>query len=226
MWTQGPFTNRRPGVGALAFHDGGDFAQTVGPAVHTDDSFVVAAHVRLDDLGAHAVAVSQDATQRSGFKLGYLPASRCPTTDGPGCWAFTMATSDGGSLVEARSEFKVQADKWMYLVGSFDRQEKRATLTVCDPFPTLSDRRKLEVVSTEFGASPWFAAGALQVGRGMHGGVHNDPWTGAVDNVRIWDGQVLDVDNAKVTRLCDGAEMYVPSPGDDDVNDPTATAAG
>jgi len=225
MWGAGP-TTAEPGSKALVLGGADDFAQTLGPVVHTDKSFVVAAHVRLDQLNEHAVAVSQDATQRSGFKLGYMPGSRCPTVDGPGCWTFTMPRSDGGTLVEARSEFKVAANKWMYLVGSFDAVAKTATLSVCDPSPSILNPAKVEKVSTGFDANPWFAKGALQVGRGMHGGVHNDPWVGAVDNVRVWDGQLLDTAGAKILRLCDGAPMYSSTPDVPDTNDPTVDTAG
>ncbi len=219
MWTTGPFLDKRPDDSALLFDDASDTAATLGPVVRTDGSYVVGVHVRLDELGSHAVAVSQDATQRSGFKLGYMPASRCPSVDGDGCWAFSVPSSDGGALIEARSEFQVVAGKWVYLVGAYDGQKKTATVTVCNPKPSLAEPERMQSSTVAF-TTPWFAAGPLQVGRGMHNGVHNDPWRGAIDNLRVWDGEVLDADGTKIWKVCTGAPMYSAVPGGDE-NDPT-----
>ncbi|WP_308010048.1 LamG domain-containing protein [Isoptericola luteus] len=225
MWTDGPFLDRLPGNSALLFDDAADTAATLGPVVRTDDSFVVSAHVRLDSLGSYAAALSQDGVESNGFWLGYAPPNRCATSTGDGCWIFSMRPEDGASGPIATSELAVVEGKWVYLVGSYDKVAGQMKLTVCDPLPVDDDPfdgvdpDPVESATAALGSS-WFADGPLQVGRVKSSGKYTSPWRGAVDNVRVYDGQLLDADDAKIWRVCTGAPMFSTVPGGD-LNDPT-----
>lgn len=225
MWIDGPFVDKLPGNHALQFDDASDTAQTQGPVVHTDGSFVVSAHVRLDSFGDYAAAVSQNAPESNGFWLGYSPDRRCATDAGNGCWTFAMRPADGEYGTIVTTDFQVTEDKWMYLVGSYDATADEMKLVVCDPDPIDDDPfdgEEPEAIRSASGpfTTPWFAKGPLQLGRAHYSGTYRDLWRGAVDNVRVYDGQLLDAENVKVHRVCTGAPMYSTVPGGD-INDPT-----
>ncbi|MFB9627401.1 LamG-like jellyroll fold domain-containing protein [Nonomuraea helvata] len=142
-----------------------------GPAVRTDQSFAVAAWVRLDraDDDWYA-AVSQDGSQVSGFFLQYGGGTRK--------WEFTMAQTDGDDPTFDRvtADAPVRPGVWTHLAGSYDAADGRMRIYVNG-----------ELGGTLQHTGTWNAAGPLAVGRGKFGGQPDDRWPGAVDDVRVYD---------------------------------------
>lgn len=202
----------RDNDGALDFDGAGDYAETNGPVLDTKKSFAVSAFVRLNetavDKGKYYAAIAQDGLYQAGFRLMYQPS--CTETGGDvgrGCWIFSMPNTDTATTTSTtvRSKTKVVGDEWVHLVGEHDAFEKKLRLWVC-PVGTPEDPAAgLPVMSEQDRpATPWQAAGNFAVGRGFYNDAMNDWWPGQIDNVRLFQGEV--VAEAKIRRMCQGAE--------------------
>ncbi|WP_460709141.1 LamG-like jellyroll fold domain-containing protein, partial [Myceligenerans halotolerans] len=210
-WGPGPHElfGSRDGDHALVVDGIDGRAFTDAPVVQTDKSFVVTAHVQLDpdvNLNARQVALSHSASQVSPFKLGRRPCTELPAT---GCWHFTVYENDVSSptLHRATSEVAPDPGEWAHLTGAYNATTGEVAIWVCE-VGTPQDPQPGEPVKNV--AAPWssphvFASTKpLVVGRAMFNGAHNDWWHGSIDNVRVFDGQI--VAEAKIRRLCQGAE--------------------
>lgn len=223
-WVDGPHElfGSRTGDWALEFDGVSDEAVTA-PIVDTTASFVVSAFVRLDasKVGAGTfVAVSQEGVRGTGFTLAHLPS--CATHDGA-CWSFGMRDDDAaGGNTRVISEVPVTGDEWVHLVGAHDATKKTMTLWVCEA-GTPEDPRTGEPVKNTATrtATPWPANGAFAVGRGFGASGGTNWWPGHIDNVRVFSGQI--VSEAKIRRMCQGAEAQDFSTGLDAL-DPTTTS--
>lgn len=148
--------------------------------VRTDQSFSVAAWVKLDREGDRFTAVSQDGDHNSGFALRYSPA-----TDK---WAFDMPDTDTGQAPETSvtSEASAQTGEWTHLAGVYDH---------------TAQQMRLYVNGTEAGSankvSCWNAGGGFQIGRGKTGGY----FPGTVEGVRAY---AKALSSTEVTALVEG----------------------
>ena len=207
-WPAGPLSlfNARPDGSpdsALSFNGLNDVAVTDGPVLDVRKSFAVSAFVRLDDASASGVAVSQDGLRTSGFTLGY----RTACSGSAGCWDFAMRSADADAPVVTRASSRraVVTDEWVHLIGEYDQPEAAMRLWVC-PVGTPAEPATGEPddpVQVGF-ASRWQAGGGFVLGRGLHAGTSRDWWQGAVDNVRVFSGEI--VATSKIRRMCQGAE--------------------
>jgi hypothetical protein len=162
--------------------NGTSTAEHAEPVVRTDQSFSVAAWVKLDDRNTWRTAVSQAGGQIPGFQLGYRVTSDR--------WAFNMATQDapGGPMVEARSLAPPVAGQWYHLVGVYDRTANRLWLyvngvldgTVAGP------------------ATPWRAAGPLIVGSAGTATSRTNRMVGTVSTVKTWRGALTAAQAAEI----------------------------
>ncbi len=225
-WTDGPHAlfDSREDDGALQFDGINDFAQSTAPVVNTTDSFAVSTHVLLDPSGMSGTQVrtvlSQDGASVSGFRLEYRPS--CPGTSG-GCWAFAMADNpSGNSETVVHSTRPVIGGEWTHLVGAYNATTDELSLWVCEvgtpQDPAIGEPIKTTVSRT---VMPWPTTAGLQLGRSLAGGTHTSYWDGSIDNVRVFDGQVLS--EAKIRRLCQGAEATDFVQGDNAFDPTTAT---
>jgi len=102
--------------GAVTLDGSDDTVTTHQPTVRTDQSFSVAAWVRLDRVDQNYYAVlSQDGAHSSGFNLEYQGANRR--------WAFVMPHADEAQpsgYDTARSTSSPIAGEWTHLVASYD----------------------------------------------------------------------------------------------------------
>ncbi|MBE1875987.1 LamG domain-containing protein [Myceligenerans pegani] len=195
-------------------------AWTDAPVIDTTGSFVVSAHVRLDEDTSPTgwyTAISQDGTQYNGFRLGYNPRY-CPDVDP--CWGFGVNRElDASSIVHARSTVPAKIGEWVHLLGEYDKPAGKVRLYVCEvgtpEEPAVAEPRLYD--ADYVGDLPQ-AAGKFAIGRGLSGGAFTHYWNGQIDNVRIFRGEVLAA--AKIRRLCQGAEANQMAGGVDDV-DPT-----
>jgi hypothetical protein len=207
-WSTGPLSlfHARPDGSpdsALSFNGDNDLAATEGPVLDTRKSFAVSTFVRLDDASSSGVAVSQDGVRSSGFTLGY----RTACSGGAGCWDFAMYGKDVDAPVVTRASSSrgVVTGEWVHLIGEYDRPEAAMRLWVCPvgtPTKPASGEPD-EPVQVAF-TSGWQAGGGFVLGRGFSAGAPRDWWQGAVDNVRVFSGEI--VATSKIRRMCQGAE--------------------
>jgi hypothetical protein len=209
-WVAGPHElfGSRDGDHAVALDGVDDRLATTTGVIKTNSSFVVSAHVWVDPSATrdlHA-ALSQDGTTTSPFQLGTFPCSQHAT--GVGCFNFHVAGTDSGTatVYRAMSTTPVVTGQWVHLTGAFDAGTKKASLWVCeigtpqDPKP--ADPQRFDQPGT--GAVSFASTKPFVVGRGLVRGEPDKFWQGRIDNVRVFDDQL--VAENKVRRLCQGAD--------------------
>lgn len=222
-WVDGPHAlfDSREGDTALAFNGTSQYAATTAQVVDTTGSFVVSAFVNLSTTHGTGpfTALSQDGATQSGFQLGYAPAASCPVTTA-GCWAFSMPDSaTGATSTSVFSTAPVIAGEWALLVGEHNATTNTMRLWVCE-IGTPDDPSTGEPVRSEAtrSGSEWAAGGVFAVGRGKTTFANANLWPGAIDNVRVFSGDVMA--ESKIRRMCQGAEA-VDFGGDPAELDPT-----
>ncbi len=153
---------------------------TAPNTVRTDASFSVSAWVKPQPTRAGQVMAiaSQDGAQNSsGFYLQYRDNK----------WAMLMvhngtATNPPGTLALASAP--AQVDRWSHVTGVYDRSAKVIRLYV------NGVRVAEQALPADF--VPWNATGPLVVGRQKCGADSCDPWSGGVDEVKVYDRAMTD----------------------------------
>jgi hypothetical protein len=157
---------------------------TADPALRTDQSFTVAAWVRLNvDTGPFG-AVSQDGATVGGFFLGFrhTPQAR---------WEFMMPPADATGSAAARAfGGPVELGAWTHLAGVHDAAAGRITLYV----------NGAPVAWAAAGAA-WPATGPLAIGRYKWATGPVDFWPGDVDDVRVYQGALPATEIAQLAEL-------------------------
>lgn len=175
-WTSGPTD---PGAITL---DGSTGAFTApGPVVLTDQSFTVAAWVRLTDASRFRTAVCQQGSSTCAFFLQY------DQTDNR--WSFSLTTPDQNNPTSTRalSPSPPQLGTWTFLTGVYDAGAQVIKLYVNG-----------QLVATTSAPPLWNATGVLSVGQARYNGSLTDPWAGDIDNVSVYLGALSD---AQVVNL-------------------------
>ncbi|MFI2102918.1 DNRLRE domain-containing protein [Isoptericola sp. NPDC019693] len=216
--------------GALHFPaTGTGVARAAAAAVDGSESFTVTAVLNADDVSHSSAAVSQEPTPGattadgnvySSFHLGLSASADCPTEDVAPCWAFwhVLSEDDGPDNAIARSVIPAVAGQWVRVVGVYRFQDgakagdgKNSTLQVfacsLDAWPEDPQAStQVKIADTDPDWKPWTAAGPLRLGSGIdHNGNPKWPFEGAIDEVRVYKGQVIDA--ADMTRLCSEAPI-------------------
>jgi RHS repeat-associated protein len=147
---------------------------TAGPVVDTTGSFTVSAWVNPSAATAWAAAVSQDASQDSGFQLQYDA-----TTGG---WAFGRKNQDIGSQngggpvsIRAVSSGDATLGSWQYLTATYDAAAGLMTLYVNGT-----------AQGTATDSTPYASAGPLVIGRGQYSGTPTDYFSGSISDVQAY----------------------------------------
>lgn len=153
---------------------------TTQPVVRTDQSFSVAAWVKLDRKGEWFNAVSQDGSRNSGFLLHY--------SHWLDRWVFNLPGEQTGESFVA-STAPVETGVWTRLIGVYDAAAKEAKLYVNGVFQGATPRR-----------SVWPATGGLQVGRGKLDGSPSGYFPGAVDDVVVYDRVLVAEDISELSN--------------------------
>jgi len=148
------------------------------PAARTDQSFMVAAQVRLDAAAATGTgtitAVSQDGPLSSGFTLGYDRATKG--------WTFAVSKADAASpgrvgVDSSVSGVRASTGVWTHLLGFYDAATGEVKLFVdAEPAATANGRTTANV------------DGRLVLGRDKRNGQAAGFLAGAVDDVHVWSG--------------------------------------
>jgi hypothetical protein len=198
------------GTGML-LDDGNGYAVSAGEVAHTDQSFTVTGWVRIDasELPAHTItAISQPATQVSGFYLGYRIVGTTPV------WSFSMPGADSTSSagwVDATSPALTTAvlGHWVQLTGMFNAATDTMQLYV---------NGQLQATKTR-SAAPWDSPSSyLMIGGdlwGPSGGTSavTDEWIGAIDEVRLYAGIVPQALGNWQFESCTGSPVACPDSG-------------
>ncbi|WP_328647453.1 LamG domain-containing protein [Amycolatopsis sp. NBC_00348] len=163
-WSAGQTNSPDPADLAVQLNGTGAHISTP-TAVHTDQSFSVAAWARADKTGAPATILSQDGTKVSGFAL-QATADR---------WAFTAMPSDGTAAGDQALGGTVQAGVWTHLAGVYSKDRKQLDLYVNGVLAGSAAH------TTAFDAT-----GGFQIGRGKRAGANADFFAGAVDDVSVY----------------------------------------
>lgn len=187
VWTNGPAAG-----GAVAFDGVTQWLASTEPVLRTDQSFSVAAWVRLDRdrLGnqvrfppdVYAVtAVSQSGPTHSSF---YLGARLIEERDIH--WCFTLSPEDGVSIEWQHAASSAPVDDtalntWVMLIGVSDVDSRTTHMYV----PSIGDDATVHLPDAW---SYWHADGALQVGQGLFQSKPADLWPGAIGAVWAFSG--------------------------------------
>ena len=150
--------------------------------------------MRLDTLGAHGTAVSQDGSGASAFAVGY-DTTGC--ADGvPACWTF--ATSGDGTSV-TRSAGAAKVGSWVHLTGTYDAAGSTIALYVCEIGTAAAPGNLVPVTGGPVGGhrSGAVVAGPFRLGQGFAGSA---PFAGAVSSVTVTEGVVASI--TSVRRAC------------------------
>jgi len=172
----------------------GGYMQTPDATVDTRSGFTVSAWVKLDDTAAGYRIVSQDGPQGSA---GYYLESLSGTAPR---WSFSIPQSHDPSPAIARavSDAAPSVGVWTHLVGVFCNDV--SCLLSDDPLHGVGGRVYLYVndvlqATSAADSSPWWATGAMQIGRGSLRTSGTDPipnytnlLNGAVDDVSVYWG--------------------------------------
>jgi hypothetical protein len=184
---------------------------TDGPVVRTDESFSVAAWVRLDSaaLGGElalrpdwyaVTAVSQDGGPQSPFYLGARLIDH-PLKSGTNYtlrWNFTVAppandvTGVDWAHAYAQQVIDVsELDQWVLLVGVYDFEGRSAYLYA----PDTKDTGRVRLPEHW---PAWRAEGGLQLGRARFRDEVADQWPGSVGQSRVYSGRLSAADAASL----------------------------
>jgi hypothetical protein len=179
----------------LALDGANDTASTSAAVVRTDQSFTVAAWVKLSGVDGTYTLASQDGVNDAGFALQWVPAPSWQFQFG-GFWRFRIdrdsAASEETSLVDFAPHTN-PVDGWTHLTASYDTFTHLITLRVRDSVSTGDETgvRRLLV---------WNAAGPLQIGRERSGlgadgsPVYGNYMFGVVDEVNVYQGVPAEAD--------------------------------
>lgn len=186
------FTTGGHSGGGLSL-DGTGYASTAGPVVRTDQSFTVAAWVKLscgeEACSQHPFTIaSQDGTNVSGFTLQYRP-------DNGGEWVFSMPADDTpqgtGAVAEATLRASDAGGSWVHVAGGYNGFTHQLRLRVADSAGVRGARVTFDP------AVPWRAGGALQIGRDQTTDdsgavVYGDQLLGVIDDLNVYGGVLPD----------------------------------
>ncbi|WBB46909.1 LamG domain-containing protein [Verrucosispora sp. WMMA2044] len=167
--------------------DGTQCGRSTGAVLRTDESFTVAAWVKLSTVGVgNQTILGQDGNRVSGWYLGTRYSGGVPY------WALMMKPADDENSPSqfTRSTSAINADvgRWTHVTGVYDATAQRMSLYV-NGTPAASVTRT---------GSPWRASGPLTVGCALYAGASGDYVTGAVSGVRAWRGVLSAAEVAEV----------------------------
>ncbi|MBO3733830.1 LamG domain-containing protein [Glycomyces niveus] len=182
--------------------EGQGWAETAGPVITTDESFTVAAWVRLDDTDGYRTIVSQTGTTYGAFNLSYNPNA--------GRFQLSMPQSDSENTkwTRALANSSPVVGKWYHLAAQVDLGAGTIRLYVDG---VLQDQVGQLV------DSPWQANGPLTIGAAEQFGTMVNQMVGGIDEVVAFSGVL---DEQAIKTLAEDNPGPEPT-GDPECTDPT-----
>ncbi|GAB1644301.1 LamG-like jellyroll fold domain-containing protein [Krasilnikovia sp. MM14-A1259] len=147
------------------------------PVMRTDQSFTISVWAMLDTLdGGGRTVIAQTGAHESAFWLKYFP--------GNGKWQFITSAQDDPNtqMWGVDSKSAAQAGRWTHLTGVYDAGRHQLRLYVNG---TLENTSNLPF-------TPMTASGPLLVGQTMWHSERMDQWSGAIDDVTVFQGAMTD----------------------------------
>lgn len=166
---------------AVSFTGNGEV--TTGAVARTDQNYTVSAWVKLPagcSTSCRQVAVSQDGDHNSKFRLGFVKDRQ-----NLGNWYFEMPEQDLPNTIITKAAVSAELadyDKWVHLVGVYNRAAKQLLLYV-------NGNRMGEGTLN----AAWEAKHGIAIGRARLADDDAQWWKGSVDDVRFYTG-ALDLD--------------------------------
>ncbi|WP_162795724.1 LamG-like jellyroll fold domain-containing protein [Nonomuraea lactucae] len=176
--------DRKGTPSAAGSFDGSGDIHTAGSALHTDQSYTVAAWVRITDLSLYErTVVAQEGNQVSAFYLGLRQDNNTPQ------WSIQMRPSDETVCCpSAAVAGPVKQGVWQHLAGVYDAGAGKLRLYV--------DGVKVKEVTAP---TPWKATGPIAIGFGKWA-TGGDRWHGGLDDVRVYAGVLPDSEILTLSR--------------------------
>ncbi|MDH6579854.1 LamG domain-containing protein [Kitasatospora sp. MAP5-34] len=170
--------------------NGVDNYMTVPVTLPTDQSFSVSAWVQLSKTGQSSTVVSEDSSRVSGF---YLKVN----ADGKPVFAMLHGDDEKAAWDTAAGSTAVAVATptnydWTHLTGVFDAAAGQVKLYVNG-----------NLAATAPHTATWQATGQVQVGRDIWAGQPGSYFPGRMDEVRIWQRALPDLDAAGVAIPAD-----------------------
>lgn len=170
---------------ALAF-TGAGWAQTGNSVVRTDESFTIAAKVKMDSAATgHQTILSQGGNERVGFNLNYF------VDEAGGHFLFAMPSADTESSVKWSSfttKDTYSTGEWHHVAVIVDIPGNTIQMYVdAEPVTAIQHGSDSNANPVTVPEKPWNAAGPLYVG--VHGRLNVAPeqyMSGWVDQVMVW----------------------------------------
>ncbi|MDH6123947.1 LamG domain-containing protein [Kitasatospora sp. GP82] len=144
------------------------YAHAQSGVLDTSGSYTVSAWVNPADASSTRTAVSQGGQYIGAFSLGIRS----------GQWALQTTTEDGAGYAwqVAASAAPVAVNQWTHLAGVYDAKAKTLTLYV-NGTPT----------TPVAAPAAWSARSTFDLGRSSYRGGYTAPWSGLIDEVKLWD---------------------------------------
>ncbi|MFF6956759.1 LamG-like jellyroll fold domain-containing protein [Streptomyces sp. NPDC008317] len=177
------------------------YASTTASPIHTNTSFTVSAWVKGPRPTSPRTVLSQAGVKNSAFAVRYVPD---PDDPNAGRWQLDMATTDDSAAKHSLAEHtNFQDDGWSNITVVYDAFAAQMRLyvdgglrqSVCaddDGDGTQNDPTCTTKVSWNSDAHPFDATKGLQIGRSLNGGVFGENWSGAIDDVWVFQGAAND----------------------------------
>ncbi len=178
---------------AVRFNGTDGYADTDLSPVNTTQGFTVSAWVNFDQQPTRSMVVAtQPGNITAGFELYYSPVHG---------WVFNQHASDTAGaasvMAKAATPAPVTVGKWTHVAGSYDATLDRLRLYVDG-----------QLVGEKSWSTPWNARRGLRIGAGSYSGTPGNFFSGAIDDVQIFNRQLED---SEVTQL--HAKQIVGDPG-------------
>ncbi len=154
---------------AVEFDGSDDSLSHPETLVDTSNSFSVAAWVNPATTQGPAAILSQDGEHTSGFRLGVTAE---------GTWSFSASGVDAPGSV--RSTVQVEPGTWTHVAGVYDAKNGELRIYVDGVLSGAADHD-----------TPTQVPGPFAVGRAQENGAHTDFFTGKIDEVRVYDRDLL-----------------------------------
>ncbi|MFD0558300.1 LamG-like jellyroll fold domain-containing protein [Stackebrandtia endophytica] len=190
--------------------DGERCASSLGSVVDTARSFTVSAWVKLDNKDSDKVVVSQAGINQSAFYLQYRQE-----TD---AWHFGVPGADEPEVVSwavAKSSVPAQLGTWTHVTGTMDATNRMVQIYV--------DGILRGEAAMSF--QPWASDGETWVGCSASSSGTWFPFTGAVHDVRLFDG-VVTVEQAGAIAATPAAYWSLDATGVDSIGGNNLTFHG